>query len=82
MNERTPSATAAASEMPAPIYIDLGRQRKKHIKRLRRGEGKLAVAVQETIAQLQAAGHGTAPVVIICEVKPKENAAFGPFVIR
>lgn len=55
---------SAAAEKSAPVQadagitcvLDLGEQRKKRIKRLRKGEGRLMTKVEDAIAELQAQG--------------------------
>ncbi len=55
-----------------PILIDLGRKSRKKINRLRDGEGKLMVEIQDTIDELKAAGtiaESAQPVIIIVREK-------------
>jgi hypothetical protein len=47
-------ATGTAS--PAPIVLDLGKQRRKRIKDLRRGEGRLMDEINASIEELRTAG--------------------------
>jgi Family of unknown function (DUF6200) len=54
------------------VVVDLGRHKRKEIKRLRQGTGKLMDDVRDTIAELRANGtiSGTAePVVLIVREK-------------
>ena len=39
-----------------PVIVDLGKHRRKQIKRLRRGEGKLLGEVAEAVEELRASG--------------------------
>ncbi len=62
------------SESLDPVIIDLGRKKRKSVKKLRRGEGKLMDEVEDVIQGLQADGHIAAdaqPVVVI--VREKDN---------
>jgi hypothetical protein len=64
---------------PAPIIVDLGKQSRKKVKRLRRGDGPLMADVSQVLSELQAAGKISAsalPVVIV--VREKEDSLF-PF---
>ena len=65
------------SETKAPIIIDLGKQRRKRVKDLRRGTGRLAEEVNDCIRELQASGSisSTAqPVVIVVQQKRKTKS--------
>ena len=65
------------SAVYAPIIVDLGKQRRKHVKRLRKGKpGRLLDDVQECLEELKASGtvaESVQPVVII--VKEEQTAA-------
>jgi hypothetical protein len=72
-----PSAVETkSSETPsplAPVVVDLGRKRKKRVKQLREGRGKLMEQVNVVISELRASGTiGTAaqPVIIVVRGKP------------
>jgi hypothetical protein len=74
-----PAATSAtsAANSSAPIIVDLGKKKRKQIKQLRQGRGKLMEEVQQTVDELKSAGtiSGNAqPVVLI--VRPR--SARGP----
>ena len=58
------------------LIIDLGKQKKKRIKSLRKGKGKLAGRLQEILAEFKENGTLTAetqPVLIIREKKRKSK---------
>ena len=63
------------SAVNAPIIIDFGTQKRKHVKRLRKGKpGKLLDDVQECLEELQVNGaidSSAQPVVIIVKEKKK-----------
>lgn len=64
----------------APILIDLGKRKRKQVKRLRRGRGPLLNEVEELLAELRAEGSiapGAQPVVIV--VQPKRRKGGGWF---
>lgn len=54
------------------VLVDLGKQSRKRLKRLRRGEGRLMEEVVETVRRLREAGEidaNAAPVVFIAREK-------------
>jgi len=56
----------------SPIIVDLGKKRRKDVKRLRKGEGKLFDQVTSTIQELKTAGtiSGNAePVILVVRQK-------------
>ena len=59
----------------APIVLDLGKQRKKRVKELRRGEGRLMDEVNASIEELRTAGalaaDAQAVVVVVREKRRK-----------
>jgi hypothetical protein len=54
--KETTAKEAAASPAGVVCVLDLGEQKRKRIKRLRRGEGKLMVKVEDAITDLQNQG--------------------------
>ena len=59
-----------------PVIIDLGRKKRKAVKLLRKGQGKLMDDVRDAIDELSSAGtvkEGAQPVIIIVERRPKEG---------
>ena len=64
-----------AATNPAPVVIDLGKQRRKRIKELRRGEGKLMDEINASIEELRTAGALGAdvqPVVVVVRQKRRK----------
>lgn len=62
---------------PAPVIVDLGRQKAKAVKQLRNGKGKLIDDVFETINQLRSAGTISAsaqPVIVVVREKREDNS--------
>ena len=59
-----PTAVAAESSV---VIVDMGKKKRKQIKRLRRGGGKLMGQIGETMEQLQKEGEISAdsPVVVV-----------------
>jgi hypothetical protein len=71
-----------SNESTPPLIIDLGKQGRKKIKQLKKGEGPLAEEIQATIDEVKAqAGdrlpENAWPVIIVYEKKPKKS--FFPF---
>jgi hypothetical protein len=68
-------------DVKAPIIIDLGKQRRKRVKDLRRGTGRLADEVNGCIAELRAVGtisaSSQAVVVIVRERARRSNSLKG-----
>jgi len=68
-----------------PIVLDLGKQKKKLIKELKRGEGKLMDDVHQAVEAVRSslgaelAGKALVPVVICYERKPSRRGGFLPF---
>ena len=68
---------AAADSMP--VLVDLGKKKKKAIKRLRRGEGALMTDIAHEIEQLKAAGTVGAsvqPIIVVVKEKPARRRGF------
>jgi hypothetical protein len=73
------SAVAKTSEI-APVVVDLGKKKKKDIRDLKRGEGKLMEDVHKVIEQIRAnsselVGKELVPVVILYRKEPKRKVA-------
>lgn len=68
-----------AAEVTQPIIIDLGKQRPKHIKRLKRGQGKLWDEVVDVIDEVnlqlgeEAEGKVLVPIVMVYRKKGKRK---------
>jgi hypothetical protein len=68
-----------------PIVIDLGKQKRKRIKQLKRGRGKLVDRVNEVVAQVraelgaEAAGKELVPVAVIFRRNGKCRKGIFPF---
>lgn len=74
--------SAAANTSNGPVIIDLGKRKRKLVKKLRRGEGKLLDDVNGAVAELRTAGTLSAdvqPVIIIVrEKRAKTTKALFP----
>ncbi len=72
-------------EVTTPIVIDLGKQRPKRIKGLKRGEGKLmnevADVLEEVVVNLgdEMDGKTLVPVILVYEKKPKKKQRYPMF---
>jgi len=68
-----------------PIVLDLGKKKKKLIKELKNGEGKLMEDVQQAVEAVRTSlgseltGKVLVPVVICYERKPGRRTGFLPF---
>lgn len=76
-------ATATATDTQkstghAPVVLDLGKHRRKQIKKLRKGSGKLMDDINGAIEELRTAGTlsaSTQPVVVIIRQKRRSKAS-------
>ena len=68
--------TATSQTSDAPVIVDLGRRRKKLVRRLRKGTGKLMDEVQAAIGEIQRTGRISAnaqPIIVVVTQKPKSK---------
>jgi uncharacterized protein DUF6200 len=76
VSENKPSASPAE---PAPIVIDLGKQRRKAVKQLRRGGGALMEEIGAALDKLRASGTvaaGAQPVIVVVQQKKRRSLGF------
>jgi hypothetical protein len=86
-DETTPEETqdTDGADILTPIVLSLGKQKKKNIKKLKRGEGKLMDEVVDVIEQVhdhlgaEADGKVIVPVVVVYREKPKSRGVRGLF---
>jgi hypothetical protein len=60
----------------APIILDLGKKKRKSVKQLRNGKGKLLAEALDSIEELQRVGtipKSAQPVILIVRERPKSN---------
>ncbi len=72
---------AAPAETAAPIVLDFGKHRRKDVKKLRQGSGKLMDEVRAAIEELRSAGavaSGAHPVIIIVQQKRRRTRGLLP----
>ena len=71
------TASADAATATSPVIIDLGKRRRKQVKKLRRGEGKLLDDINGAVAELRTAGTlaGDAQPVIVVVRQKRGNRA-------
>jgi len=72
MNNETLSAASASDY----LILDLGKQKKKKIKKMRKGQGVLMGKVQDTLTSLRANGAldvNARPVIIVVREKSKKK---------
>ena len=75
----TPGSSATTRN--APVVLDLGRRRRKLIRQLRRGEGKLLDDINGAVEELRTAGTLSAssqPVIVVVQQKRKKNRSLLP----
>lgn len=73
----TLAAVDTAPDASLPVIIDLGKRRRKQVKKLRRGEGKLLNDINGAVAELRTAGTLTGdaqPVIIVVREKRSRKA--------
>ena len=71
------SAPCSETEFDAPVVIDLGKKKKKDVRKLRKGSGKLMSRVATCIQELKANGKiapTAQPIVIVVQQKKKKRA--------
>lgn len=76
-----PVRTTSGADKSAPVVLDLGKQRRKQIKQLRRGEGRLLDDINGAIEELRTVGTigaSTQPVVIVVREKPRKAKSMFP----
>jgi hypothetical protein len=76
-----PIRTTDTPERSAPVVLDLGKQRRKQIKQLRRGEGRLLDDINGAIEELRTVGTlgaSAQPVVIIVREKRRKTKSMFP----
>lgn len=76
-----PARTAATAndEGPSPVIVDLGKKKRKQVKKLRRGEGKLMDRVASILEELKSEGKVSSsaqPVIFIVKQSPRSRGLF------
>ena len=76
------SVAVVVQDVPTPVIIDLGSKKKKAIRRLKRGRGKLMGDVALAIEQVRGASDGDqggqiVPVILIYKKKKKKGKKGG-----
>ena len=81
MSKIDPSPNPVAEAVPgpsAPLLLDLGKQKRKAVKQLRKGKGKLLADVLSTIEELKTLGtisHTVQPVIVELQQDVEEASA-------
>lgn len=77
LNEQTETKTeSSATAMDNAIVLDLGKKKRKQIKRLRKGRGKLIEQVESHLSELRAQGameESAQPVIVVVAEKPRDS---------
>lgn len=72
-NEATgASAEVAGSDVPKSIVVDLGKRKRKDVKRLRKGSGKLMARIDDLLGEMRSGGTleaGARTVIVVVEKK-------------
>lgn len=82
--EDTQVSQVEAADVTQPIIVDLGKQRPKRIKQLKRGEGKLWDEVVDVIEEVslqlgdEVDGKTIVPVILVYRKKGKKRKALNP----
>ena len=75
----TAEGTDDGPDVVTPVVVDLGKVKRKHVKRLKRGEGRLADEVLDVLDEVteelgdELEGATMVPVVMVYERKPKKS---------
>jgi hypothetical protein len=73
-----PEPKTARVERVAPVIVNLGKAKKKRIKQLKKGDGKLMREVAEALLKVeqdmsaQLAGKTVVPIIVVVERKPDD----------
>jgi hypothetical protein len=75
------ASPSALTTVNAPVVLDLGKRRRKQVKQLRRGEGKLLDDINGAVEELRTAGTLSAvgqPVIVIVREKRRKTKSLFP----
>jgi|SwirhisoilCB3_FD_contig_71_1874601_length_807_multi_3_in_0_out_0_1 hypothetical protein len=73
--------SSTASDIGAPVVLDFGKHRRKQIKSLRKGTGKLMDEVRAAVDELRLSGTiagGAQPVIVVVREKRRRSRGFMP----
>ena len=76
VNDIGDNPAPAHGDIGAPVVIDFGKHRRKAVKRLRQGSGKLMDRVNATLDELRSAGAiaaGAQPVIIVVQQRTRRR---------
>lgn len=79
-----PKPAAQAAQDSTPLILDLGQQKPKAVKQLRKGRGKLLDDVLSTVEELKTIGtisQTAQPVIVLVEKKPTAKTLF-PMLVK
>lgn len=77
----TDAMPSARQDIAAPVVLDFGKHRRKVVKQLRKGTGKLMEEVSAALEELRSAGAisaGAQPVIIVVQQKKRRARGFVP----
>jgi hypothetical protein len=84
IDETTNAVERLSTEHPQPVIVDLGKNRKSHIRALKQGEGKLMAEISRIIDEVrenladELAGKHLLPVVILYKTKRRRRSRPDP----
>ena len=77
---KSEARAASAGSARQPVLIDLGKKKRKNVKKLRRGNGPLMRAVDQALAELRASGrvdNGGQDVIVLVREKRRRRDSWG-----
>ena len=77
----TEAKPSTAGEIAAPVVLDFGKHRRKQIKNLSKGSGKLMDEVRAALDELRLSGTisgGAQPVIVVVREKRRRSRGFMP----
>ncbi len=75
------TSASSLTTVHAPVVLDLGKRRRKQVKQLRRGEGKLLDDINGAVEELRTAGTLSAvsqPVIVVVREKRRKTKSLLP----
>lgn len=79
--ELADTPVSSLATVHAPVVLDLGKHRRKQVRQLRRGEGKLLDDINGAIEELRIAGTLTGtgqPVIVVVREKARKSKSLFP----
>jgi len=77
--EQSPEVEASTETNHNIIVVDMGKKKRKDVKKLRRGEGKLMDRVMEAVANMHSEGTANPGDTVVVVVERKDKRFKSPF---